>query len=109
MIKIATVPDKFFVTLKGSVLIFIPRDPAEIAAERKLLVKIFNFLKSEGINKKKKDFEIEGIVTPKNGFTEQLIQTSVNLHKGNQSRLVLKTSNPNFRRDACRRFCSTSG
>ena len=44
VIRIATAPDKFFVTLKGSVMIFIPRDPTEISSERKLLSKILNYI-----------------------------------------------------------------
>jgi len=80
VIKIATAPDKFFVTLKGSVLIFIPRDPVEIAAERKLLTRILNRLQKDGGGKKKKDreYEIDGVVTSKNGFNEQMISSAAN-------------------------------
>jgi hypothetical protein len=43
VIRIGTAPDRFFVTLQGSVLIFIPRDANEVKKERKVLEKFLSF------------------------------------------------------------------
>lgn len=65
-------PDKFFVTLRGSVMVLIRKTKEEVAEDEKILKKLLQ--KTKGKFKEGQSFKIANFLTEKNGFGKDYIQ-----------------------------------